>query len=251
MENEYNIRGPELSHYIMKKARFVQAMQDHDIDQEKGQKIWDWLSQKTDEKYDAYLLSQGEPEVMTWEKLAELELDPTEFYEFCQSIGLDLEKAEGLFQVYEGEVRTMFGNDIEAREEAQHEVQQREEVRQAEQAEGELSVEQIDQIISDVRQDPKHPYNDPNASQEAHDKAVNGMNKLLEMKAGLIPRTMGAIDGYAKEFKTDQEQLLKDQYGVSGSLYKSGDYHSAYTPKREVEDGDKDDIAQDQDEGVE
>nr|BDD44713.1 hypothetical protein 19 [bacterium] len=242
----YEIRGAELSHHVVKKPRFVKAMQDYDIDQEKGQKIWDWLSKKTDEKFDAHRLSQSEPEPMTWEKLAELELDTSEWHEFARSIDLASEVAEKLVQDYEYEVRGLIEKQIEAREEAEQ-AQAEAEAEEAEAGEEDLSDEVLDQLIDEIRNDPA--YYDENASQQDHDRAVNALNKALQMRAGLIPRTMADIEGYAREYKAEQEQVLREQYGV-GDVYKTGEGSSSNGVPADQSfagvDGDADGIAQDE-----
>lgn len=244
---ELELPGPDLSIYLISKARFREKVSRYeDITTKQAQQIWSFLSSQMVKGYEMAQSGQVNSEPLTKENLYDVEIGRTGWDALTREIGLDEDVADELFSDCQLELTEMAEQRIEAQEEAEYKAQEQQEQAESEQGErGELSDEAIDQIIEDVRNDPKHPYNDPNASQEAHDKAVFGFNKLLEMKAGLIPKSWDAIDGYVQEHKTEKEQALKEQYGVSGNVYKSGDYHSASTPEREVEDGGADDIAQD------
>jgi hypothetical protein len=161
---------------------------------------------------------------------------------FAQSIGLDHDTIVGIYGDHTARAEQVGAEMAERAAEAEAEAESEAE---AKAESGEISDAALDQVIADIRQSPA--YWDEKAPQQEHDRAVNALNKAMAMRQGLIPRTLEAAGEYAREFKAEQDQKLKEQYGVQGgSLFKTGDFSSS-NGRPAVEDvGGKDDFAQQQ-----
>lgn len=222
----YELQGAELTIYPIKKARFQEILWENDVPKDQAQVIWDYYAQQTDLAYETARINQGQfqPKPLTRETLAELQLDASGWNEFATANDIDTELAYSLFEAYQGEVAEVVEQSVKAQEAEQQEAQ----AETAENEQGEVSDDALDQIINDIRKDPA--YMGEGGTIAEHDRAVFAMNKAMEMKAGLIPRTWQALAQYVQEYKGEQEQILKDQYGVSS--LKPGAYDSSNEVQR-------------------
>ena len=243
----YEIRGAVLS-YIPNGMleKFKEVMIENEIPQEKGQALWDYLSDKIGQAYDTWRLSQETPQPMTRDDLDNMKFDFSEFWTDAEKMGFTEDEMTTLSSEYQIFMTDFAEAQVEAYE--QYEQQQQEQTGQTGETGQELSDEALDQVIEQIRQDPA--YMGEGVPQEKHDRAVFAMNKAMAMRANKIPRTLDAIDEYVSDFKQEQAENLKESYGTN--LYKSGDKSSSFTPEQPTADeGDRDGIAQAQDaEGV-
>lgn len=223
-----DIRGAELSYMILGKKDLIKILDGHPaVTQKQAQAIWSWYSGHCD-KIDAQ--SRINTASVTAEFVKAMGFSQDGWQNFASSIGLDHDTTIGVYSDFTG-IAEEVGQEIAAQKakadekaKAEAEAEGDEDADQPEARE--LSDETLDQVIADIRKSPA--YWDDKAPIQDHERAVKALNKAMEMRAGVIPRTMEAVGEYAREFKSEKEQIAKEQYGIQGgSVYKTGDFKSS------------------------
>jgi hypothetical protein len=239
-----DLRGPELSYMVFKKADLVEILGGYPgVTQEQAQQIWSWYSGNMGKIYDQARVNSAS---VSAEFVKAMGFSHDGWVSFAHSIGLDHDTTIGIYGDHTARAEQVGAEMAERAAEAEAEAESAAEA-EAEQAEnGALPKEQAQLLLRKILADPNHPYNDDKATPADHDLAVAGVNRLYAIIAGLETK----IEGYAEEHLAQKEQEMKEAYGVQGgSVFKTGDFKSSnnipadQSWKESAKAGGKDDLA--------
>lgn len=184
---DYGLQG-SLSYLLHQSDSFSEDLFDLGVTIPQGKGLWGFYTKLAAKNYDQHLLKQGQDEQPpTRQMLSDLQFDRmgSGFDELCAELGISSDLANDIWGRYESRTTEKLENIVEHVEAQQAEVEVQVNEVEADDSPTRTSAAEARAFRLEILRNEKHPYNDPNATMEDHDRAVASVNRLLEIENGL------------------------------------------------------------------
>jgi len=213
----YDLPGADLSILPISKDRFKELMLEHNVPVAPAKVLWGHYTKEIGRIYDQLRANEAlglgsENAKLTKGLLETGKFDRAGFDKMAKENGIDLELANDLWLTFETEITAVGEQLITTQEKAEAEAQEQKEAKEADESETYTTPAEARLFLEQIRGNPKHAYNNVNATQEQHEKAVEAVNRLIAITMGQASN----LDGIHDEINKKYAPKIEDRSSASG-----------------------------------